>query len=150
MTASPQWWVISGEREGKYKVSFMWELQQCALTAVHAPWLWECVCAFLQQQLWDQCVQNLRTGPLSIPETQKDRNLKGLAPAWTLSDEKAEKRGWIGHRGINNWTYYSAGPCVICPIISSVKSEHSQTETLQGQTGVASQVVTFPFLSLRW
>lgn len=35
------------------------------------PWLWECVSAFLQQQFWDQCVQNLRTGPLPIPEVPK-------------------------------------------------------------------------------
>lgn len=128
----------------------------------HKPRLWKGVCAFLQQQLWDQRVQNLRTGPLSIPETHTEADtqaikqkgeIKGLSNNLDLVGFKWKKHiterkrdpAELSTGEIIIWSYDSACPHVKCPIMSSVKSEHSQTETLLGQTGVASQVVLFPF-----
>lgn len=84
----PRWRVSDGhhhndgsylgrKKKGKRKISFLSRLRRTeSHRSPYMPWLWECVSALLQQQLWDQCVQNLRTGPLSIPEAHESEGFR--------------------------------------------------------------------------
>lgn len=74
----------------KQGLIFMWGVRAAGHPVWHTPRLWERVCALLQQQLWHQCVQNLRTGPLSIPKTQKK--------------SKKKDSTWSDWKGINGFT----------------------------------------------